>query len=162
MDIKKIKITKANIADAFKQFVKDTCGFGDNSVYTFDLCSMYGVELDDSTIDRIRIAPNGEVQFVYNENENDYDTIDKFSYKSLKQFYNDIVDAWNEDMEYIEFENRGEGRDVIGSRRWILIICVHKIESIDNISKWIIFFITQIKNHLSTSIKYAVQNSDAI
>lgn len=112
MDIKKIKITKANIADAFKQFVKDTtCGFGDNSVYTFDLCSMYGVELDDSTIDRIRIAPNGEVQFVYNENENDYDTIDKFSYKSLKQFYNDIVDAWNEDMEYIEFENRGEGKD---------------------------------------------------
>ena len=111
MKVNKIRVNKSNIDDAFRKFVDDTAGYGENSVYTFDLCSMYGVELDDSTIDRIRVASNGELQFVYNENENDYDTIDKFSYKSLKDFYYGIVDAWNKEMEYIELENSGEGKD---------------------------------------------------
>ena len=103
----KIKVTNNKIEEAFKLFVKENAYDAENSLYIFDLCSMYGIELDDSTIDRIRINSYGEIEFVYNENENDYDNIKHFSYKSLKKFYNEIVDAWNEEIVGIDCETAG-------------------------------------------------------
>ena len=101
----KVKVTKKNIEEAFKQFVKDNCIDGENSLYTFDLCSIYGVGLADNTIDRIRINSYGEIEFVYNENENDFDNIMHFKYRDLKDFYNEIVDAWNDDISCMSYEN---------------------------------------------------------
>ena len=110
MFAQKVKVTKKTIEEAFKQFVRENAGEGENKLYVFDLCSMYGVGLADSTIDEIRINGYGEVEFVYNANEGDYDNIMHFSYRDLRDFYYGIVDAWNEEMSCIEFENRGEGK----------------------------------------------------
>ena len=82
-------------------------GFG-GELFTFDLCSMYGLELANSTIDKIVVCDE-DVLFYYNENTNDYDTYQHFEIGDLAQFFDELVRAIEENEEYAEFENRAEG-----------------------------------------------------
>ena len=77
-------------------------------LFTFDLCSMYGLELANSTIDRIVVCDE-DVLFYYNENTNDYDVYQNFEIGDLAQFFDELVRAIEEDEEYAESENRAEG-----------------------------------------------------
>lgn len=116
MKVKKEKLTKANIIDAYKKlfdtmgYDNDSSGF-DDTIDTFYLCSEYGFELDNSTIDKIELTQDGRVYFYYNQNTNDLDPIEHFSFRALKQFYNALIDAWNEEEEICYMENYGEGKD---------------------------------------------------
>ena len=79
-----------------KKFTNLINRFGNSGrLYTFDICSDYGVELEGSTIDSIVIDGN-TIIFFYNENTGDYDDITIFKEESLKQFYNEISSALNE------------------------------------------------------------------
>lgn len=61
----------------------------DDELYTFDLCSMY---VANSTIDKIVVCDD-DVLFYYNENTNDYDSIDSFQVGELAEFYDNLVEA---------------------------------------------------------------------
>ena len=86
-DLKKIR-NKVRIN--FIALVADK-GIGDE-LSTFDLCSMYGFELANSTIDKIVVCDD-DVLFYYNENTNDYDGIDAFQVGELAEFYDNLVEA---------------------------------------------------------------------
>lgn len=81
----------------FAELVKKE-GF-DNELYTFEYCSNYGCSLADSTIDKIEVV-GGNVWFCYNQNTNDYDRIESFSDADLNDFYNELVEAIEEEREY--------------------------------------------------------------
>lgn len=86
-------ITKEDFITLIKRFGSK------DELYTFDLCSNHGIELDGSTIDKIAYNPlNGDILFYYNENTDDFDKFESFSLDNLRYFYNDILwSVWNED-----------------------------------------------------------------
>ena len=110
MKIQKEKLTKENVVDAYKNLFyymgrdNNFSGYND-TIDTFNLCSEYGFELNNSTIDKIELTLNNRVYFYYNQNTNDLDPIEAFSFKDLKSFYNNLVDAWNEEEENDYMEN---------------------------------------------------------
>ena len=108
MKLKKEKLTNANIINAYKNLFP-IIGYNNNSINTIDtfkLCSNYGFGLSNSTIDKIELTQDGNIYFYYNQNTNDLDQIEHFSFRDLKSFYNNLVDAWNEEEElaYLLFE----------------------------------------------------------
>lgn len=78
----------------------------------FDICTKYGIDLDGSTIDEVVLLPDGQIRFFYNKNTGDYDSIDRFTYKGLRKFYNKFVTSYNKDVEYVLMENYSEGKDL--------------------------------------------------
>ena len=80
-----------------------------NELKTFDLCSEYGLSLADSTIDKIEVW-NDNILFYYNENTNDYDSIEAFQTEELAEFYDNLVEAIEDDERIIWQENEGEVR----------------------------------------------------
>lgn len=93
----KINFSKEDIK---KKFIDLVTEYGEKGVlYTFNYCSDYGVELENSTIDQIEFD-GFDVLFTYNMNEDDeWDYIEKFSMDGLICFYNDLVDAIESEME---------------------------------------------------------------
>ena len=83
-------------------------GFG-GELFTFDLCSMYGFELANSTIDKIVVCDE-DVLFYYNENTNDYDSIEAFQTEELAEFYDNLVAAIEDDERIMWEENEAEAR----------------------------------------------------
>lgn len=87
-------MTREQIKQKFIDLVKDN---GENfmsvcgecyTLETFNICSNYGVELAQSTIDKIEYDEhNDKVFFFYNENTNDFDEIEHFKVADLKDFY---------------------------------------------------------------------------
>lgn len=106
MKAKKEKLTKVNIVEAYKNLF-NVMGH-DDTIYTFELCSNYGFELNNSTIDKIELTRDGRLYFYYNQNTNDLDPIERFSFRDLKAFYNGLVDAWNEEEGYAYGEVKGQ------------------------------------------------------
>ena len=100
--IKKEVLTSENIVNAYRNLFP-TMGYKNNNsgyndtIYTFELCSEYGIELNGSTIDKIELTLDGRIYFYYNQNTNDLDPIEMFTFEDLKSFYDDIVEAWNEE-----------------------------------------------------------------
>lgn len=78
-------------------------------LFTFDLCSMYGLELANSTIDKIVVCDE-DVLFYYNENTNDYDSIEAFKTEELAEFYDNLVAAIEDDERIMWEENEAEAR----------------------------------------------------
>lgn len=110
---KKEKITKENIKEAWKNLVYSE-GYDEGHtkhLQTWDICSMYGVELNNSTIDEVTLLPDGQIRFFYNINTGDYDEFGNFKYSDLRKFYKDFIDAYNKEEEYVMMENAGEGKD---------------------------------------------------
>jgi len=84
----KLRIPKKSMKELFIALVNN---YGkDNELYTFEICSNYGVELANSTIDKIVIVGT-DVLFYYNENTGDYDLLEAFKDKDLLDFYNGII-----------------------------------------------------------------------
>ena len=81
----------------------------DGELFTFDLCSMYGFELANSTIDKIVVCDE-DVLFYYNENTNDYDSIEAFQTEELAEFYDNLVAAIEDDERIMWEENEAESR----------------------------------------------------
>lgn len=81
----------------------------DGELFTFDLCSMYGFELANSTIDKIVVCDE-DVLFYYNENTNDYDSIKAFQTGDLAEFYDNLVEAIEDDERIMYEENETEAR----------------------------------------------------
>jgi hypothetical protein len=108
---KKEKITKENIKEAWKNLVYSE-GYDEGQtkhLQTWDICSMYDVELNNSTIDEVVLLPDGQIRFFYNINTGDYDEFRNFKYSDLRKFYKDFIDAYNKEEEYVMMENAGEG-----------------------------------------------------
>lgn len=102
--LKKIDFTFDTLKDYYINLIKE-CGDGEE-LFTFELCSTYGLSLEYSTIDKIETDTIDDVIFVYNQNEkNAYDYIDHFDMGDLIDFYNGLVDAIKKENEYAE-ENR--------------------------------------------------------
>ena len=78
-------------------------------LFIFDLCSMYGFELANSTIDKIVVCDE-DVLFYYNENTNDYDSIEAFKTEELAEFYDNLVEAIEDDERIMYEENEAEAR----------------------------------------------------
>lgn len=97
-----MELTKDNIYNAYKDlfdkigYDNGFCGYND-TIETFPICSDYGIELDGSTIDKIELMCDGRIAFYYNENINDYDFMDGFTFEGLKSFYERLVEVWDED-----------------------------------------------------------------
>ena len=85
-----LKEIRNKVRNNFIALIADK-GIGDE-LSTFDLCSMYGFELANSTIDKIVVCGD-DVLFYYNENTNDYDGIDAFQVGELAEFYDNLVEA---------------------------------------------------------------------
>lgn len=86
---------KIDVKQSYIDLVKE-CG-KDNTLYTFEYCSNFGIELDNSTIDEISIAGD-DVMFVYNANvQGEWDYLEHFSMDSLIGFYNGLIDAIKEE-----------------------------------------------------------------
>jgi len=66
----------------------------DNELYTFDTCSNFGIELADSTIDKIELIFGFDditnVMFYFNENTGDCCSIDRFNEDELLDFYKEL------------------------------------------------------------------------
>lgn len=91
--MEKINFNKDNIKKCYIDLIKQ---YGkDNTLYTFDYCSNYGIELNNSTIDAIQVdLYSGDVIFVYNANvSGEYDYIESFSMEDLIDFYNSLIDV---------------------------------------------------------------------
>ena len=80
-----------------------------NELKTFGLCSEYGLSLADSTIDKIEVW-NDNILFYYNENTNDYDSIEAFQTEELAEFYDNLVAAIEDDERIMWEENEAETR----------------------------------------------------
>ena len=80
-----------------------------NELKTFGLCSEYGLSLADSTIDKIEVC-NDNILFYYNENTNDYDSIEAFQTEELAEFYDNLVAAIEDDERIMWEENEAEAR----------------------------------------------------
>ena len=92
--MEKIKFSKEVIEDYYKELVKK---YGKNdSLWVFDYCSDYGLELDNSTIDEIIIYLD-DIVFIFDKNDNDYAYLSQFTMESLIEFYNGLVGALNEE-----------------------------------------------------------------
>lgn len=81
----------------------------DGELFTFDLCTIYGLELAKSTIDKIEVCGE-DVLFYYNENTNDYDSIKAFQTGDLAEFYDNLVEAIEDDERIMYEENEAEAR----------------------------------------------------
>jgi len=85
------KLTEDNIEEAFVRLVEKA---GEkNELFTFDCCSFYGVELRESTIDKIKLTHDKHVIFYYNMNTGDLDVLSSFFFEELKSFYVQTVKA---------------------------------------------------------------------
>ena len=92
--MEKIKFSKEVIEDYYKRLIEK---YGKNgSLWVFDYCSDYGLELDNSTIDEIIIYLD-DIVFIFDKNDNDYAYLSQFAMESLIEFYNGLVDALNEE-----------------------------------------------------------------
>ena len=79
-----------------KKFINLVKKYGKNDIlFTFEYCSDYGVELNDSTIDQIEYdSLTDNVLFVYNANvRGDYALYEQFSEEDLKSFYDGLISA---------------------------------------------------------------------
>ena len=101
METKKEILTKENLIEAYKELF-NTIGYDNNfkgykdTISTFELCSNYDLGLNDSTIDKIELTEDGRIYFYYNQNTNDLDPIEVFSFEELKEFYYGLINAWGE------------------------------------------------------------------
>ena len=92
--MEKIKFSKEVIEDYYKRLIEK---YGKNgSLWVFDYCSDYGLELDNSTIDEIIIYLD-DIVFIFDKNDNDYAYLSQFAMESLIEFYNGLVDALNKE-----------------------------------------------------------------
>lgn len=111
---KKERVSKKNIKEVWRNLIKAE-GYQDGAskkLQCFDLCTIYGIGIADSTIDEVHLLPDGRIAFFYNINTGDYDPIESFSYDELKTFYKELIDAMNEEEAFAYMENAGEGKDV--------------------------------------------------
>ena len=81
----------------------------DGELFTFDLCTIYGLELAKSTIDKIEVCGE-DVLFYYNENTNDYDSTKAFQIRDIAAFYDNLVEAIEDDERIMYEENEAEAR----------------------------------------------------
>ena len=106
MKTNKVKVNEDNILNAFKELIEDI--MPEKDFYTKDLCMMYGIKLEGQEVEQIKITEDGDIMFYGVNGENMRSS--HFKFEGLKDFYNDIVDAWNDEEEFVYMENYGEGR----------------------------------------------------
>lgn len=82
------KIEYHNIREKFIELVNAVGR--DGEFQTFSICSDHGVELDESTIDKIKVVGD-RVDFYFNECTDDYAPLECFTYNGLVNFLDGIV-----------------------------------------------------------------------
>lgn len=95
--LKMDKITKLNYKEVWKHLI-ETEGYKDGKnivLPSFEICTTYGCLLDDSTIDNIVLLPEGEIRFYYDNNSDDYESLDNFTYEEIEDFYDNFINAEN-------------------------------------------------------------------
>ena len=70
-------------------------------IFTFEMCSEWGVGMGDSTFDKVEMTIDGDIRFYYNENTGDYETIRHFDTDELEAFYDVILD-WQRSQEQLK------------------------------------------------------------
>ena len=85
-------------AETRAKFINLIDAYGeDDELYTFEACSNNGIGLDGSTIDKIDIRADGQLIFVFNENENDFAMESEFSESGLEEFANGLEEVFYEE-----------------------------------------------------------------
>ena len=100
-------MTRKDIIKKFTDFIKahgtyNTCS-REWEIETFGLCSDYGIELADCTIDKVATEYEGHLCFFYNENTGDCDYDSAFKVADLVEFFKGLTHAFNEESdEFVE------------------------------------------------------------